>query len=141
FEFVKDSIKNEPFHNDIAYRENEDKRLDTIDLVRLMFAFNIFKYKDANSQPIQAYSGKAQVLKDYLKNYDRNDGKINEYKKIAPLLPTITKLYDQIEIDMRDSYLQNNPRGNFGSVKGIDPAKNKELKSKYYQQDISHQIT
>src|SRR5690625_1428143 len=57
FDFVKKSIKNESYATDIAYRENEDKRLDTVDLVRLMYAFNVFKYKDGNAQPIQAYSG------------------------------------------------------------------------------------
>src|SRR5699024_7983320 len=38
FDFVKESIKHEPYKDDIAYRENEVKRLDTVDLVRLMFA-------------------------------------------------------------------------------------------------------
>lgn len=53
FNFFKESIKSEPYHSDIAYRGNEDKKLDAIDLVRLMFAFNIFKFKDTNTQPIQ----------------------------------------------------------------------------------------
>ncbi|MCG4847053.1 hypothetical protein L0P07_19405, partial [Blautia faecis] len=67
----------------------------------------------SNTQPISAYSGKANVLKDYLENYDRKvDGKIeknndNPYLKIAPLLPKITELYDTIEKEMPTAYLES----------------------------------
>lgn len=141
FNFVKKSIENEPYNNDIAYRENEDKRLDAIDLVRLMFAFNIFKFKDTNTQPIQSYSGKAHVLKDYLKNYDVSDEKDNNYLYIAPLLPMITQIYDKIELEMKDAYLINNPKGAFGRVKGVDLKSSSKIKTKYYQHDTDYQIT
>lgn len=141
FEFVKSNIKNEPYADDIAYRENEDKRLDTVDLVRLMYAFNIFKYKDGNAQPIPAYSGKAQVLKDYLKNYDRESkANRNDYRNLAPLLPMITKLYDRIELEMKDGYKLSNPKGQFGKVKGVD-YKEKSIQTKFYQNSTNYQIT
>lgn len=139
FKFVKDAISNEPYKNDISYRENEsDKRLDSVDFVRLMYCFNIFKYGfESNSQPIQAYSGKAQVLKDYLQEYDKKDG---AYRKIAPLLPTITKLYDAIESEMPSAYLEINPSGKFGRIKGVDSKKTK-IKSKFYDNKIDYQIS
>ncbi|MBF0841003.1 AIPR family protein [Staphylococcus lentus] len=143
FGFVKDAIKNEPYSKEIAYRENEDKRLDAIDFVRLMYAFNAYKYKDNNQQPIQAYSGKAQVLKDYIKNYDdniKNSDNRNDYKQLAKLLPTITKLYDAIETDMRSAYLALKPNGQFGKVKGID-YKEKGSQSKFYKNIVNYQIT
>lgn len=142
FEFVKENIKNEPYSNKIAYRENEDKELDTVDLVRLMFAFNIEKYSsEDNSQPIQAYSGKAQVLKDYLKSYDNEiKGKENAYRKIAPLLPTITKLYDYIELQMNEGYKYNDSKKVFGSIKGVE-TKEKGTLTKYYNYQNKYQIT
>lgn len=142
FEFVKQSIKNEPYSEKIAYRENEDKELDTVDLVRLMFAFNIKKYnKDSNSQPIQAYSGKAQVLKDYLKSYDDEaKGQENVYRKIAPLLPEITKLYDCIELEMKDGYKYNDSKKVFGSIKGVE-TKEDGTHTKYYNSPNRYQIT
>lgn len=136
FEFVKDAIKNEPYRNDISYRENEDKPLDSVDLVRLMFAFNIYKYKNESSQqPIAAYNGKASVLKDYLQNYDYND---NPYKKIAKLLPDITKLYDTVEKEMVLGYNEVNKGGKFGSVKGVD---SKSYKTKYRKEDGQYVIS
>ncbi|BAC15285.1 hypothetical protein [Oceanobacillus iheyensis HTE831] len=141
FEFVKESIENEPFSKDIAYRENEDKRLDTVDLVRLMYAFNKFKYKDNSNQPIQAYSGKAQVLKDYLANYDgTTNNSRNDYEHIAPLLPEIVKLYDKIELEMVEGYKLSNPKGQFGKVKGVD-RKDKGATTRYYQNPTLYHIT
>lgn len=138
FEFIKVAIKNESYSNDISYRENEDKRLDSVDLVKLLFAFNIYRYpKDSTTQPIPAYSGKAQVLKDYLESYGSSD---NPYTKIAPLLPKITELYDTIEQDIGDAYRLNTKNGKFGKVKGVD-SKTNGFKSKFYQKNMNYQIS
>jgi len=140
FNFVKRSIENEPYSGDIAYRENEDKRLDTVDLLRLMYAFNVFKFKEGNTQPIQAYSGKAQVLKDYLANYEKGKKDRNDYEYIAPLLPKIIKLYDRIESEMVVGYKLANPKGAFGRVKGVD-TKEKGYTTKFLQTPIDYHIT
>ena len=138
FDFVKAALSSEPYKDDISYRENEsDKRLDSVDFVRLMYCFNIFKFPtDSNKQPIAAYSGKAQVLKDYLTDY----GRYETYNKIAPLLPVITKLYDTIEQEMPVAYLEVTPGGLFGKVKGVDRKEN-GTPTKFYQLRMSHQIS
>lgn len=140
FDFVKESIKNESYSTDIAYRENEDKRLDAIDLVRLMFAFNVFKFEPGNKQPIQSYSGKAQVLKDYLEKYEKMASGKNDYEYIAPLLPTIIKLYDRIEDEMSIGYKEANPKGQFGRITGVD-SKEKGTTTKFLQKTTNYQIT
>lgn len=138
FEFVKNAIKDEPYSTKIAYKQGEDKPIDAVDLVRLMFAFNISKYKPGSmAQPISAYSGKAQVLKDYLSEYGKPD---NPYTKLAKLLPTITKLYDHIELDMPEAYLANNKKGRFANVTGVDKKK-KMLGTKFYEFPTQFQIT
>lgn len=144
FEFVKQAIVNEPFKDDIAYKQNEsDKDIDAVDLVRLMFAMNIKRYgENSLKQPIQAYSGKAQVLKDYLYEYDKaqlSDKPDNPYEKLAVLLPTITRLYDRIEIDMHDLYIKaNGGSGSFGRIKGVDT---KGGKTKYSGETIDYQVS
>ncbi|CZQ80413.1 AIPR family protein [Trichococcus collinsii] len=138
FDFVKVALSSEPYKDDISYRENEsDKRLDSVDFVRLMYCFNVFKFPtDSNKQPIAAYSGKAQVLKDYLTDY----GRYETYTKIAPLLPVITKLYDAIEQEMHAAYLEVTPGGQFGRVKGVDDKENGTT-TKFYQWPIKYQIS
>lgn len=56
------------------------------------------------------------MLKDYLKNYDVSDETNNNYLYISPLLPIITQLYDKIELEMKDAYLMNNPKGGMSIV-------------------------
>lgn len=138
FDFVKEALAFEPYKNDISYRENEsDKLLDSVDFVRLMYCFNVFKFPDdSTKQPIAAYSGKAQVLKDYLADF----GKRETYTKIAPLLPEITKLYDVIEGEMPTAYLEVTPGGLFGRIKGVD-VKEREMATKFYQKPMNHQIS
>lgn len=137
FGFVKEAIKDQPYADNVSYRENEDKDLDSVDLVRLMFAFNIFKYPDdATNQPLSAYTGKAMVLKDYLNKYEKPN---NEYKEIAPLLPKIIKLYNEIEKEMADAYKDINPNGSFGKVKGIEVKKH--YSTKYFNEPCKYQIS
>jgi hypothetical protein len=140
FGFVKDAIKDESYANDVSYRENEDKRLDSVDLVRLMFAFNSLKFNSSTpTQPISAYSGKAQVLKDYLNQYKGEDGGDSQYKKIAPLLPTITRLYDTIELEMNDAYADTvSGNSKFGRVKGVET---KKTATKYYEWETNYAIS
>lgn len=143
FDFVKKAIANEPFKDNIAYKQNEsDKDIDAVDLIRLMFALNFKKYgENSTNQPIQAYSGKSQVLKDYLNEYDKaqQDEKYrNPYKKLAALLPQIAKVYDQIEKDMPEAYRASNDGGQFGRIKGVDV---KNGKTKYFGETISYQIS
>ena len=139
FAFVKEVLKDQPYANEISYRENEtDKRLDSEDFVRLMFCFNIYKYpSDSNLQPISAYSGKAQVLKDYLTEYDKSN---NPYKLIAPLLPKIVEIYEKIEKDMPAAYLEMNSTGRFGRVKGVD-RKDNGTTTKFYAAETLYQIS
>lgn len=138
FDFVKASLSSEPYKDDISYRENEnDKRLDSVDFVRLMYCFNVFRFPiDSNKQPIAAYSGKAQVLKDYLNDYGVRD----TYTKIAPLLPVIAQLYDLIEKEMPEAYLEVTPGGQFGRVKGVDRKEN-GIFTKFYQWRMNYQIS
>lgn len=138
FSFVKEVLQDPRYSNDISYRENEnDKRLDSVDFVRLMFCFNIFKYpQGSTTQPISAYSGKAQVLKDYLTEYDNPK---NTYKLIAPLLPKIVELHDRIEKDMPAAYLDVNSSGRFGSLKGVDRKENSA--TKFLSEVTNYQIS
>lgn len=143
FEFIKEAIKNEPFSNNISYKQNENKDIDTVDIVRLMYALNIFKYPETSfKQPIQSYSGKSQVLKDYLSEYDRSEknNSANPYKKLARLLPSMAKLYDTIEQDIGEAYKEGieDGKAKFGKVKGVESKSNT---TKYYKKPVDYQVS
>lgn len=120
FEDIREIIKDEPYANKIAYKDNEDKPINISELLRLMYAFDIVKYPDDKTAPIQSYSGKAQVFKRYKEAYNTFF-----YKSLTKQIPILINLYDYIEKDMSNKYNDykknlgtSNPK--FGLVKGVE---------------------
>lgn len=120
FEDIKTSIIAQPYADLVAYKDNENKPIHISELLRLMYAFDIDKYPDDKTAPVQSYSGKSQVFKRYKQAYATAF-----YKALTHQLPTLTKLYDTIERELPVKYNEYKkaqgiaiPR--FGSVRGIE---------------------
>ena len=120
FEDVRRAIQEQPYADKIAYKDNENKPISISELLRLMYAFDVEKYPDDNIAPIQSYSGKAQVFKRY-----RDAFKSVFYKSLTKQLPKLVDLYDLIEREVGDKYVEYKknlgvsiPR--FGAVKGVE---------------------
>jgi len=137
---VKDVIKNEPYADKIAYKENEDKPIDISDLLTLMFMFNINRFPDKESMPTSAYSSKQACLKSYMDEYEKNtsnDQRENPYFKMKNILTDLVKIADIVEYEMEKKYKETNPNGKFGSVKGVDPSNHL---TKFYMKKTSHRV-
>ncbi|EOQ17205.1 MULTISPECIES: AIPR family protein [Bacillus cereus group] len=136
---VKDVIKNEIYANKIAYKENSVEPIDVLDIISLMFMFNIDKFPDKESQPVQAYSSKAMTLKEYNKMYDAYKNVVpNPYAKMKPILLEVIKLADLIELEMGDKYREKVPKGVFGKIRGVESVPNK---TKFYEKDTPYRIS
>lgn len=139
FDFIKNIIKNEPYANDVAYKDNDKKRLPVVELLKLLYAYNIYKYPDGNSAPIQAYSSKAMVFKDIKDDLDNNDGK--NYQKLANLLPELVKLYDTIELELKNKYKEINEKGRFGALRGVEATgEDKTYRTYYLEKNSEYKI-
>ena len=95
--------------------------MQIVELLKLLFTYNIYRFSDSKDSPTQAYSGKAYVFKDIKADLDNGTG---YYHNLAKLLPELVRLYDRIELDFRNKYLEYNPSGKFGAVRVIE--KNKD---------------
>lgn len=139
FEFIQQIIANECYSDEIAYKDNEDKPISVSELLRLMYAFDIDKYPDDNSAPVQSYSGKAQVFKRYKSAYNTPF-----YKALTEQLPLLIELFDTIEQELPTMYnaykkaLGINPR--FGSVRGIESLDPKK-ETTFVKKSISYNIS
>lgn len=140
FDLIKESISCEKYSGDIAYKDNEPKSIHVSDLLRLMFAFDIEKFKDDSTAPIQSYSGKAQVFKRYRSAYETDF-----YKELTKELPKLVNLYDKIEVELADKYTDyknnegvKNPK--FGLVRGVERL-NKPGKSYFLSNQIDYSIS
>lgn len=140
FDDIRDAIKNEPYADKIAYKDNDRKQINISELLRLMYAFDIVKYPDDNAAPIQSYSGKAQVFKRYKDAFDTAF-----YKSLTKQLPLLVDLYDLIE---RELYLKYNDykkklgvaTPKFGNVKGVENIE-KGTKTNFLNSETSYSIS
>ncbi|MFR0558434.1 abortive phage infection protein [Pseudoscardovia radai] len=150
FNFLKDVLKELPYGDDIAYRDNEDKRIPIADILRLMYVFNIDKFPDDSTVPTASYSGKAQVFKDYReqweKNHDKNDSddsdagqQKNIYYRLRGMIPELVNLYEKIELELPTKYkeyLGNSGSGAaFGKLRGVTSSNAKDAKGKRSNSD------
>lgn len=140
FDNIKAAIAGQPYEDYIAYKDNENKPIHVIELLRLMYAFDINKYPDDSAAPIQSYSGKAQVFKRYKQVFETPF-----YRALANQIPMLIDLYDLIERELPEKYIDykksmgiNSPR--FGGVRGIECSA-KESKTAFLANDINYSVS
>ena len=140
FDDIRDAIKNEPYADKIAYKDNDRKQINISELLRLMYAFDIVKYPDDNAAPIQSYSGKAQVFKRYKDAFDTAF-----YKSLTKQLPLLVDLYDLIERELCLKYNDYKKKlgvatPRFGNVKGVENIE-KGTKTNFLNNETSYSIS
>lgn len=140
FEDIKAVIADQKYANMIAYKDNENKPIHVSELLRLMCAFDIEKYPDDSTAPVQSYSGKAQVFKRYEQACETQF-----YKALTKQLPALVQLYDVIEHEIPEKYKAYkkaqgvaNPR--FGNVRGVE-ARNTPTKTEFLATETKYSIS
>ena len=110
FDWIKETIADEPYADQIAFRENENRPYDARDLIVLLELFNIKTYPNNKSDyPLRAFSGKGQVLKAFLDDQKeaREKGYPSRYQMLQPILKDILFLHDTISLEARDLHNKN----------------------------------
>jgi len=140
FDIVKDAISAEVYANEVAYKDNDNKRIPVVELLKLIFAFNIERYADDSSAPVSAYSGKAAVFKDYRSEYNKGD---NIYIELSKQIPKLVELYELIQKEMPEKYKEfkkaDGKGSSFGSVRGIEGSK--KSKTLFTERSIPYDIS
>ena len=110
------------------------------ELLKLIYIYNVYEFTTANEIPIKAYSSKMAVLKDLKKDLE---SKKNDYFNLAKLLPELVRLYNTVETEYKNKYLEYSPSGRFGAVRGIEKRKDgkKPFKSLYLEEDMEYKVS
>ena len=145
FDLIKDAFKNEPFFDDISYKQNDPKRIDVSDVLAILNLFNIEKYptNKFNPLPIVSYSSKKACIDYYINEHKahENDQTQNPYYKMKNIMPGIAKLYDEIETRMPEFY-KGEATGvkKYGSVTGVSMVKQgkEKYRSKFYEKKMDY---
>lgn len=104
FEPIKEALKNEPYFERIAFKQNEhvgDKNIiDVREIIAIMNMFNqsIFP-PNGETQPIQSYTGKEASLNRFLRLKESRNQIV---KNMTPIIPDIFKLWETVETSFAD---------------------------------------
>jgi len=93
-------ILDSEFKSKIRYRENESQPVDIRIVLALLTLFHP-RWLEDNKDPIVAYTGKGAVLDLYT---DLERGWQEGYKKLAPVVSDILRLYDFIHVGFQTAY-------------------------------------
>jgi len=141
FEIIKKALQNEPFYEEIYFKENDSGSIDVTDILSILNLFNIAKYSGINEHPIISYSGKKQCIDTYINAHKKDGNDLeNPYVKMTNIIIDVFKLYDQLETKARDYYSKYITRGKYGSIIGVIKRKDGKpyFKSKFYKKDMEY---
>lgn len=108
FEWLKAALADQPYAEQIAWRENESKDYDARDIVSFLYCFSVFEFpSETDRHPVEAYSSKAAVLAHFAKHQE-------DYKRLRFILPDILELHDLIGYTARERH--NSEGGKAGAL-------------------------
>ncbi|MEW4425903.1 AIPR family protein [Paenibacillus pabuli] len=136
-EIIKKTLEKEPFSNSIAYKENEDKPIDVMEVLSVLYMFNLDSFPETDNVPVSAFSGKQACTKAYINAFDENiaDQTKNPYYKMRSVMADLFKLYDLVECKMERKYREAHSTGAYGRTKGVEVG---GFYSKYYNNQIEY---
>ncbi len=143
FDLIKNSLKGEPYENNIAYYENE--RIDeknpesgyrTNKVANILSYLMCFDQKEftENIHPIKAYSSKKKPVEWYVKKW--KDDK-EDLLALTSLLKEILSLRDYVESQIPRAW--NKWSGRFGDQKGVKKLK-KETKLDFSNYKVEYDV-
>ncbi|MDP3110768.1 MAG: AIPR family protein [Thermodesulfovibrionales bacterium] len=111
FDWVKETLKKEPYADQISYKMNEEGKFDIREILGLMTLFNVKKFPYPQ-HPKDAYVSKAKCLDSYEADPD-------SFKMLKPLLKDILYLYDYVHIMSRKRRNEKVEDARTAGMKGV----------------------
>ncbi len=105
FDWLKDAIKDTPFHDKVSYKENE---LGEIDVRKIISILTLFHPNFVADEPVIAYSSVQKCLSMW-KDPEAQEG----YQKLRPILVDILEFFDYVQLKFEDNYKK---AGGFNAV-------------------------
>lgn len=139
FDFIKKIIKDEAFADKIAYKDNDDKDIEIIYLISILFMFNIDRFSGDASVPVHSCSSTQNCMKDFLDECIKCEGsmKKNPYYKMKDIIIDIFKLHDKIQCEIGEYYQESHGKtSKYGRVKGVQSVASG--KSTFYENEMPY---
>lgn len=129
FSWLKEVLESSELRGRVRYRENEQQPVDVRTVLALLTLFHPL-WQKKGTEPVVAYTGKGAVLELYTN--DKEPEWIAGYKKLAPVVVDILKLYEYLHSKFQEQYMkaygEHSKLGKRKEVRFIEsPKKPKEL--------------
>ncbi len=140
FDLIKDAIIDEPYADDVYFKENDNGSIDVADMLAILNMFNLDKYENLDQMPVVSYNSKKKCIDLYIDYHKKYQNTVeNPYIKMKPVIKDIFKLYDKLETSMSAYYKEETKNGKYGAIKGVGTMKGTSYyKSKFYYKDMIH---
>lgn len=139
FDFIKNMIKDEPFADKIGYKDNDDKDIEVLYIISILFMFNIDRFKNDTMVPVNACSSTQNCMKDFLESCSKykDNLKENPYYRMKNIVVDIFKLHDKIQEEMCKYYQEYYGKGaKYGAVKGVQVLE--KGKTTFYENEMNY---
>ncbi|MDZ4860932.1 MAG: AIPR family protein [Candidatus Hydrogenedentes bacterium] len=124
FDWLKVQVSQQPYADQISWKESDDLDYDVRDLIGVLEAMNVFDYpNDAGKHPVAAYEKWSVPLQKFGEDYGEykeKGGKGSKYYRLRGLLVDSLTLYDLIRHDFLA--MHNKAGGNAGLLKIVEKA-------------------
>lgn len=121
FDWLKKLLRDEPYYDQIAWRENEEGQVDAREIIAILNLFNVKRFGDDSSdQPVESYSKKGSVL-------SRFEQYPEEFQFLSPVIRDILRLHDIVRYESKTIY--NAEGGKFGGLGIVESRKRDEYEA------------
>lgn len=136
FQFIKNFIDKEPFKDNIAYKDNDDKPIEIKYIISMLYMFNSDRLSK-DSVPVQACSSTQSCMKNFLDTYNEYENNLNDnpYFKLKNIIVDIFKLHDMLQKNINMYYKQYFKNGRYGQVRGVIYTNSKTT---FYEHDTDY---
>lgn len=109
FNWLRTTIKKEPYADKIAWSENDPGAFDARDLISFLVLFNTALFpNDEDEHPVYGYEKKALVLKAYEESQ-------SSFERMESIVKDVFVLHDVVSLEARDLY-NKATKGKAGSL-------------------------
>ncbi|HEV8040419.1 MAG TPA: AIPR family protein [Bryobacteraceae bacterium] len=135
FGWIQNTLKQQPYYQTIAWKENQNGDFDARDIISLMTLFNVELFpntpNNGDNNPVVAYEKKSKALELFEENPD-------SYRRLRPILKDILVLHDRVRSEAKDFH--NEAGGKYGNLSFVEKKERGKFVFHFISEHSEHRL-